>query len=422
VSLLRRAGGRTFTSLRRHRNYRLFFLGQVTSVCGTWMQNIALYWLILSLTSSPLAVGMLSLARFGPTTLFGLFAGVVADRFDNRKTVIVTQSIQLLFSALLAAITLLGTVETWEVYAIAALGGTAVAVDLPARQNLTVQMVGKDELPNAVALNSSLFNIARIVGPALAGLVIASVGAGWCFAINSVSFFAVLASLVAMRASELFELQNRTRPSLVEGTQEGLRYVWHSRPLLVLTAMGAVVMSLSLNFNVLLPVLAKQTLVSGPGTFGVVMACFGAGALAGALFAANRISSRWRSMLGSIVVFGVAELAIAPLHDVVADSILLAVCGIAYTTYTAASNSTVQLTTPDHLRGRVLGIYFYAWIAPLPLGSPLIGWLSEVGGTELAFGVGGACALATAGAGALAIRRSPPGSLRQSPTREAVAA
>jgi MFS family permease len=415
-------GGRTFTSLHRHRNYRLFFFGQITSVCGTWMQNIALYWLILSLTSSPLAVGMLSLARFGPTTLFGLFAGVVADRFDNRKTVIVTQSVQLFFSALLAAITLLGTVEVWEVFAIAALSGTAVAVDLPARQNLTVQMVGRDELPNAVALNSSLFNIARIVGPALAGVVIASVGSGWCFAINSASFLAVLASLVAMRASELFELRARTRPSLLRGTKEGLDYVWHSRPLLVLTAMGALVMSLSLNFNVLLPVLAKQTLASGPGTFGVVMACFGAGALVGALIAAGQSSSRWRSMLGSIVVFGVAELAIAPLHDLVADSILLAVCGIAYTTYTAASNSSVQLSTPDHLRGRVLGIYFYAWVAPLPLGSPLIGWLSEVGGTELAFGVGGACALATAGAGALAIMRSPPGSLRRGTTKEPVAA
>ena len=152
--LVRLAGRRTFASLRRHRNYRLFFAGQITSVCGTWMQNVALYWLILSLTHSPLAVGFLSLARFGPFTILGLFSGVVADRFDNRRTVIVTQSVQMVFSGLLAAVMLLGTVQVWEVYAIAALTGIAVVFDLPARQNLTVQLVGRDELPNAIALNS----------------------------------------------------------------------------------------------------------------------------------------------------------------------------------------------------------------------------------------------------------------------------
>ncbi len=219
--LVRSAGRRTFASLRRHRNYRLFFAGQITSVCGTWMQNVALYWLILSLTHSPIAVGLLSLARFGPYTLLGLFAGVVADRFDNRRTVIVTQSVQMAFSGLLAAVTLLGTVQTWQVYAIAALTGIAVVFDLPARQNLTVQLVGRDELPNAIALNSSLFNTARVLGPALAGLVIAAVGTGWCFALNSASFLAVLAGLVAMRTSELFPLANRVRPKLSQGRGKG---------------------------------------------------------------------------------------------------------------------------------------------------------------------------------------------------------
>ena len=236
--LVRSAGRRTFASLRRHRNYRLFFAGQITSVCGTWMQNVALYWLILSLTHSPIAVGILSLARFGPYTLLGLFAGIVADRFDNRRTVIVTQSVQMAFSALLAAVTLLGTVQTWQVYAIAALTGIAVVFDLPARQNLTVQLVGRDELPNAIALNSSLFNTARVLGPALAGLVIAAVGTGWCFAINSASFLAVLAGLVAMRTSELFPLANRVRPKLLAGTREGLAYVGRTRSVLVLDPDG----------------------------------------------------------------------------------------------------------------------------------------------------------------------------------------
>jgi MFS family permease len=408
MTLLRRAGGRTFKSLRRHRNYRLYFAGQITSVCGTWMQNVALYWLILNLTHSPLAVGVLSLARFGPFTLLGLFAGVIADRFDNRRTVIVTQSVQMAFSGLLAAITLLGVVHVWEVYAIAALSGTAVVFDLPARQNLTVQLVGRSELPNAVALNSSLFNSARIVGPALAGVVIAAVGTGWCFAINSASFLAVLAGLIAMRTRELYPLRNRVRPTILRGTGEALAYVRGSRTLLMLIGIAVVVMSFSFNVNVLLPVLAKKTLSAGPQTFGIISSCFGAGALAGALVAAALTRARWRVMLGAVAAFGTAELVIAPLHDVWTVGALLFVCGVCFTTYTSNSNAVVQLETPDHIRGRVLGIYFYAWNGPAPLASPLIGWLCTAGGTELAFVFGGLCALAATAAGAVAVKTAPP--------------
>jgi MFS family permease len=413
VTLVRLAANRTFASLRRHRNYRLFFGGQLASVCGTWMQNVALYWLILTLTHSPIAVGMLALARFGPFTLLGLFAGVVADRFDNRKTIMVTQGAQMALSGLLAAITLLGHVQVWEVYAIATLTGLAVVFDLPARQNLTMQLVGRDELPNAVALNSSLFNVARILGPALAGVVIAALGAGWCFAVNSASFLAVLTGLLLMRANELYPLKGRGRPTLFRGVGEALSYVRRTRPVLVLTVMAVVVMSVAFNINVLLPVLAKQTLSAGPRTFGVIAACFGAGALVGSLLAAAFSDARWRFILGSVAVFGLAELAIAPLRNVYTVSALLFVCGVCFTTYTAASNSTVQLGTPDHLRGRVLGVFFYAWTAPLPLVSPLIGWLCSVGGTELAFVFGGVVALAASAAGTLAIKRSPPGTLRR---------
>jgi MFS family permease len=407
MTLLKLAGARTFRSLRRHHNYRLFFAGQITSVCGTWMQNIALYWLILSLTHSPVAVGILSLARFAPFTIFGLFSGVIADRFDNRKTVIVTQAAQMLFSALLAAITLLGAVQPWEVYAIAVMTGTAVVFDLPARQNLTVQLVGRAELPNAIALNSSLFNGARIVGPALAGIVIAAVGTGWCFAVNSVSFLAVLAGLLAMRTSELYPLANRTRPTIWRGTREGLAYVRSSRKIMVLVGIAVVVVSFAFNVNVLLPVLAKQTLSAGPGTFGIISSCFGAGALVGALTSAALVNARWRVMLASVGIFGIAELLIAPLHDVVAVSALLFVCGVCFATYASNSNAAVQLETPDHIRGRVLGIYFYAWNGPLPLASPLIGWLCVAGGTQLAFVFGGICALAAALGGTVAVKRAP---------------
>jgi MFS family permease len=405
VRLLGRAGRRTFKSLRAHRNYRLYFAGQITSVCGTWMQNVAMYWVVLDLTHSAVAVGVLSLARFGPFTLLGLAGGVLADRFDNRRTVIITQAAQMLLSGVLAAITLAGTVQPWQIYAIAAGLGTAFVFDVPARQALTFQLVGRNELANAVALNSSLFNTARIAGPALAGVVIATAGAGWCFAINTASYLAVLAGLLAMRAAELYPLERRGRPTVWGGTREGLAYVRGSHTTRILIGMVVVLMSISFNFNLLLPVLAKQTLDAGPRTFGVLSACFGAGALAGALVSAAIAHARWRVMLAGSGALGLAELAIAPLHQAAAVGVLLFVCGLCFTTYMSNSNATIQLETPDHLRGRVLGIYFYAWNGPAPLVAPLLGWLCAVGGTSLAFGLGGICALGATAAAAFAVAR-----------------
>jgi MFS family permease len=407
-------GRRTFASLRKHRNYRLYFTGQITTVCGTWMQNVALYWLVLSLTHSAVAVGILSLARFGPFTLFGLFAGVVADRIDNRKTVIATQAVQMTLSAVLAAVTLAGAVRPWELYVLAALSGTAIVFDVPARQNLTFQLVGRDELANAVALNSTLFNTARIVGPALAGVVIAEAGTGWCFAINTASFVAVLAALLAMRPGELFRLAARGRPTLWRGMREGVTHVRQSRPLLVLVGMAVVLMSLSFNFNVLLPVLAKQTLGAGPQTFGALSACFGAGALLGALATATLGVARWRVMFAASGGAGIAQLAVAPLHQVIATGAVIAVWGACFTVYMANSNATLQLASPDHLRGRVLGIYFYALMGPVPLAAPLLGWLCRTGGTRLAFQVGGLSALAVTALGMVALRRRPAGNDRGS--------
>jgi MFS family permease len=407
VTLPRIASRRTFASLRHHRNYRLFFFGQLTSVAGTWMQNIGLAWVVIELAphSRGLAVGLLSVCRFGPFTLLGLFAGVVTDRLDNRRTVIVTQTVQMLLSAVLAALTLLGHIQLWEVYAIAALTGTAIVFDAPSRQNLTFQMVGKDELPNAVALNSSLFNLARIFGPAIAGVVIAVVGTGWCFAINTASFVAVLGALLAMRVSELYPLEGRRRPTFLRGTREGLSYARHNLTVQVTLAMMAVFASLCFNFNILLPLLAKNTLDAGPRTFGIISAAFGAGALVGALSAAAVANARWRTMLIGAGGFGICELLIAPVHGVVAASILLFVCGVFFTSYTANANASIQLASPDHLRGRVLGLYYYAWNGLAPLGALLVGWLCDRGGTELAFGVGGICAIVMTAFGAEAITR-----------------
>jgi MFS family permease len=405
TALLLRGGRRTFLSLRKHRNYRLYFTGQVVSVSGTWMQNVAMYWFVLTLTHDPIAIGILSFCRFGPFTLFGLFSGVIADRFDNRRTVIVTQSVQMGLSAVLAIDAVTGHATAWHVYAIAALSGTALVLDAPARQSLTFQMVGRDELPNAIALNSSLFNIARIAGPALGGVVIAVVGVGWCFAANAVSFLAVLTCLLLMRPSEFFPLNLRERPTFWRGTREGLAYARNSRSVLVILGMMVVFASLCFNFNILLPVLAKQTLDAGPRTFGVLSAAFGAGALVGALSAAALARARWRTMLIGAMGFALCELAIAPVRSVQLDVVLLFACGIFFTSYTANANARLQLDTPDHLRGRVLALYYYAWNGLAPLGGLVVGWLSATGGTELAFSVAGASGLAMAITGALVVRR-----------------
>jgi MFS family permease len=400
MTLLRLASRRTFASLRRHRNYRLFFAGQLTSVAGTWMQNIALAWVVVQLAphSRGLAVGLLSVCRFGPFTVLGLFAGSVTDRFDNRRVVIVTQSVQMFFSGVLAALALLGHVQLWQVYAIAVLTGTALVFDAPSRQNLTFQMVGRDELPNAIALNSSLFNTARIFGPALAGILIAAFGAGWCFAVNTVSFVAVLAGLLAMRVSELYPLHDRRKPTIWRGTREGFSYVRRNRTIQVILAMMVVFSSVCFNFNILLPLLAKDTLDAGPRTFGIISACFGAGALANA---------RWRVLLIGAGGFGVVELLIAPVTSTVLAGILLFVSGVFFTSYSATSNSVIQLASPDYIRGRILGLYYYAWNGLAPLGAVIVGWMCDRGGTELAFAVGGVCALAMTALAAVAVQHPP---------------
>jgi MFS family permease len=407
VTLLKLASRRTFASLRRHRNYRLFFYGQLTSVAGTWMQNIAMAWLVVGLAphSRGLAVGLLAACRFGPFTVLGLFSGVVTDRFDNRRVVIATQSVQMVFSAVLAAITLLGHVQLWEVYAIAVLTGSALVFDAPSRQNLTFQMVGRDELPNAIALNSSLFNTARIFGPALAGVLIAAVGSGWCFAINTASYLAVLGGLLAMRVSELYPLLDRGRPTMWRGTREGFAYALRNRTVLVTIVMTAVFSAVGFNFNILLPLLAKNTLAAGPRTFGIISACFGAGALVGALSAAAVSRTTWRVLFVGATGFGICELLIAPVHTTVLAGILLFVCGIFFTSYTANSNAAIQLASPDHIRGRVLGLYYYAWNGLAPLGALIVGWMCDRGGTELAFAVGGVSVIATTVLGAFAIKR-----------------
>jgi MFS family permease len=385
---------RTFSSLH-HRNYRLYFAGQVVSVTGTWMQNIAMAWLILDLTHSPLAVGALALCQFLPFTVFGLFAGVLVDRFDARRLVIGTQAASMVLAVALAVPTLLGVVEPWIVYLLAGLRGTVLVLDAPSRQALTFQMVGPRELPNAVALNSSLFNAARVLGPALGGAVVALAGAGFCFAFNAVSFVAVLAGLLAMHADELLPVErNAERPRLLTGTREALRYVRATPQAATVLLLVAIASAFAFNFNVLLPVMAQSTLHAGPGTFGAVTACFGAGALLGALAAAALGRARMSLFLAALTAFAAAETLLAPQRSIAVAGALLFVVGFCFTLWTSNANATLQLEAPSHLRGRVIGLYYYAFNGSGPAAGLLAGWLASAGGTELAFGVGGAVTLA----------------------------
>ncbi|HEU6444236.1 MAG TPA: MFS transporter [Gaiellaceae bacterium] len=385
---------RTFASLRMHRNYRLFFSGQVVSLVGTWMQNIALAWYVVELTHSPVAVGFLAFCRFAPFTVFGLISGVVADRFDNRRLVMVTQTASMVVALLLTALAFSGAEVVWLAYALAAAAGTALVFDAPGRHALTFQMVGREELPNAVALNASLFNGSRVIGPAAAGVIIAAFGVGVCFAINALSFLAVLLGLWLMREDELVKLDRPEQHlSVARSVREGLSYARHSPRVRLVLAMTTVVSTVGFNFHVLVPVLASETLDSGPRTFGVLSACFGAGALAGALLAATLGRASWKALLAGVGGFSVSLLALAPVETVVVAAALLFVVGVCFTMWTANSQSLLQLTAPDHLRGRVLSLWLFAFAGLAPLGGLFAGWLSEVGGTQLAFFVAGVTGL-----------------------------
>jgi len=388
---------RTFRSLRRHRNYRIFFTGQLVSLAGTWMQNVALAWLVIELSGSPLAIGALAFWRFVPFTIFGLVAGVVADRIESRKLVMATQAAAMAISIALAVVTLTDTATLPLVYVLAALGGIALAFDAPGRQSLTFQMVGRRELPNAVALNSGLFNGSRVIGPAIAGLVIAAVGTGICFVLNAVSFLAVLSALAIVRAEELYPVAKDRSATIVGGLRRAASFAWNDPQLRLILSVVTVVSTVGFNFHVLVPLLAADTLHVGPEGFGLLSATFGLGALVGALATASLRQASWRMFSIGTASFGVLVLLLAPVQNAYLAGFVLFGIGISFTLFTANANSLVQLTAPDHLRGRLIGLYLFAFLGLAPIGGLFAGWLADVGGTSLAFAVAGLTALATIG-------------------------
>lgn len=392
-------GGRTFKSVRDHRNYRLYFGGQAVSFTGTWVQQIAASWLVLRLTHSPVAVGALATAQLLPVTVLGLFVGTLLDRLDVRRIALTTETLYLVNAAALAALTLSGVVTVWEIYLLAILQGIVQAVDGPARHALVFEMVGPEDLANAVALNSSLGTTARILGPAVGGLVVAAAGPGVAFALNSASFLAELLALLALDTSKLHPAIRDHGATVLGGALDALRYVART-PRAGVAFFGVLLLStFCFNFNVLLPLVADRTLRSGAGTFGLVAAVFGAGALVGAAANARRGRASLRVLLVGAFGYGFFELLLAPQRTLVAVCVLLFLIGCFYTQWGTTALATIQLEAPEHLRGRAASLYFFAFLGGAPLGGLFAGWLVSAGGTSLAFYLAGSVAVLTAFAG-----------------------
>lgn len=400
---------RTFQSLRAHRNYRLYFAGQIVSYSGTFVQDTALPWLVLGLTHSPLQVGLLVFCRYAPFLVGGLYGGVVADRFDNRRVLIVTQAFSMVVALALTMLAFSGSAQLWLIYLLATCTGIQLIFDNPSKYALIYQLVGRDELPNAIALNVSLQNAAKVVGPAIGGILIAAFGVAWCFAVNAGSFLAVLAGLLLMRQADMFAIdRGETRRSPLRALGEGFAYLRESLQLQAIVGVGAVLGFFGVGaMRSLLSVLAGKTLHSGPQTFGALFAAYGAGAVAGALVnASSSGTSRRRLFLGA-AGFSVAILVLAPVRSVAVAGVVLFLCGFGWSTWSSQAHAHVQLAAPDRLRGRVISLYTYTILATAGLGGLAGGWLADLGGTELAFAVGGGSGIAAVTAATLALRGVP---------------
>jgi MFS family permease len=392
-------GNRTFRSLRRHRNYRLYFAGNGISFIGTWMQQIAAYWLVLDLTHSPVAVGALALVQTLPVTAVALVGGSIADRVDLRRMVVAVETVLALQAAVLCALAVSGVVAAWQLYVLGFVQGVALALDAPARHTLVFQIVGRDDLTNAVALSSSLGTTARIVGPALGGVVVASVGPGIAFGLNAVSYAIAICAILAIRLAPR-PPSTEPLPGVLVGVGQALRFAVSSRRVTVTFFTVLLVSTFSFNFDVLLPLVARLTLDEGARTFGLLASVFGCGALCGALILAAVGRARLLLVLGGALGFGGFQLLLAPQDTLPAVCALLFLTGICYVLWGSSALATLQLAAPEHLRGRAASLYFFAFMGGAPLGGLLAGSLTAHGGTRLAFAFAGTMALLVVATGA----------------------
>ncbi|MDB4933476.1 MAG: permease of the major facilitator superfamily [Labilithrix sp.] len=380
----------------KHRNYRLFFAGQLVSLVGTWMQSVAQSWLVYRLTGSTVLLGLVGFFGQIPVLLVAPLGGALADRFRRHRILLCTQSAAMLLAAILAALTLTGRVQVAHVFVLAASLGIVNAFDIPARQSFVVEMVGREDMVNAIALNSSMVNGARIIGPAIAGITLAAVGEGWCFFVNAVSFLAVIASLLAMR--DLPPKKEAPQGSPLANIVEGFRFALRTKPILALLLFLGLVSITGMPYAVLMPVFASDVLHGGPRALGILMGASGAGALTGALLLAARTGFKglgtW--VVASAALFGVSIVAFAFSESFSFSVVLLVPAGAGMMVQMAASNTLVQAMTPDVMRGRVMALYSMMFMGTAPIGALLAGVLAGHIGPARTVALGGAWCIAGA--------------------------
>lgn len=397
----RSARARTFSALAI-RNYRLWFIGQGISLSGTWMQTVAQGLLVLQLTGSGTALGLVTALQALPVLLLGPWGGVIADRYPKRSILYITQSVSGVLGLTLGALVATGAVRLWMVYLIAFCLGLVKTVDNPTRQSFVLEMVGKDALVNAVSLNSTEVNLARVIGPTLAGVLIATVGLALCFIINGLSFLAVLAVLLAMRSSELGPAPRAARaPGQI---REGLRYVWSSPPMRTTLLMMAVIGVFTYEFTVSLPLFAEVTFGGGAAAYAAMTAAMGLGAVAGGLYTASRNSGSAARLPRAACCFGLAVLITSLAPSVPLAIVALLAVGFFSISFTSLGNATLQLASAPEMRGRVMALWSMAFLGSTPIGGPLIGAIGEYAGPRWALALGGVAAIAAAGMGMLALR------------------
>ena len=372
----------------QHRNYRLFFFGQSISLVGTWMQTIAQAWLVLELTDSEVALGTVTMLQFLPITLFVLFAGVIADRVPKRNFLIATQLLAMAQAVTLGVLVLTGAVELWHVYVLAFVLGLSNALDLPTRQSFAIEMVGRRDLVNAVSLNSGMFNGARLVGPAVAGFIIAGLGTEAVFLLNAVTFVPVILSLLAIRTSELYTSERaRVTANPLRELREGISYAFRTPSTRLVIIMVALIGTFGYNFTVMLPLITRFVLDEGSVVLGFLTAAVGFGALVAALvLAGRRAATRYQLFLGG-GAFAVFLAGVALSENLVLSLVLLAGLGAAGATFGTTANTSIQIATPDHLRGRVVSLYMLLFAGSTPIGGLLTGLMAEQFGTRAAIGV-----------------------------------
>jgi MFS family permease len=370
-----------FRSLRT-RNYRLFWFGQLVSVAGTWMQDLALGWLVLSLTQSPTALGLMVTIRFLPATFFSLYGGVLADRLRKRRAIIYCNVAQFAVAVVLGVLTSTELITVGIIYGLAALRGLIETIEVPSRQSFVAEMVGTENLSNAIALNSTQFNAARLVGPAIGGILIQTVGIAACFYLNAASFLAVIVALMAMRVAELHLIPRLPRAPVLGQLREGLGYARSNPHVVLIMIIMAALGTFGYNFGVLLPLVAKYVLHGDSGTLALLMATMGAGAVTAGLFAAYRGKPSQRLLLVSAALFVVVFAGVGVSPWTALTVALVFVMGALQILFLTTANTRLQLAVPGHMRGRMIGIHSLLFVGTTPIGAYLMGQTAEAIGQE----------------------------------------